>query len=910
MASNVVSASRLILVSACAAVLVAPGARASDPATRRQVMSAHLDHVLGWDGTGVVIGQVEPDIPHAHANVPFTARAGDVADPYAANSSSRHALEVAGIMVSNHATNRGMAPGARLFSDAYGNNGLGGFDDNSIDAFRWQSTIAPVARVVNASYGLKFADGTSQPTTTTSKITLGLDYLAQQTGYLLVKSSGNAGYLQGNPNVTRPGDSFSGLAVGSAVNPDGMAGVNASFQGPVSQRWNRLAGFSSYGTTAGIMKPDLVGPGAYRDTAAGLTDEGVLMADDANAFTHPVGNGIGRVGTSYAAPHVSGIAAQLIQGNIALNERALRAALLTGSDKTFRRKDDTPWAAGANGLDPQIGAGFVNAWDAASVAVPALQRDPNGQLAKRSLVSGTLAGGGATSTILTLNGTSESTRVVATVAWDRNITKAGGAAPADTYTVDATQGRFDILLNGPGGTQVISQANAGVTHLNFVVDQPGNYTLQVRNAGNNPVGAGQPYSVAYAVSAPNITPVNQRGVYFTVRDQVHRVMGAGADLVTEGKSLTGVRAQSTGEALGLQAGVESNIYVSNMDGSNGIAFLGDPTFGLTTTPNALDDHIGDISFGKDNIKATLTGGAGLYFSVDSYATGRPFQNAGGPNVIYDEAAVVNEAAGDIFFTTANPGVAAGLNQNSPATRNRPDAQLLGNGGGFGTIVNADSAAAGLVGPRTAFNEDDVTGLEGMSFTETVYTAPDPARPFTRDNLVFFTLDRDSVTNERGKVLVARTDQVGAYKVFATPAQLGLLPGDSIDGLCVQLLSGQFDAQGFPIFDPMKDLILFSVDRDSLGVAGTPLSRESTQGEVAGDLFLNGLTAGTNRLYMEASELGLLEVGFDGTAFGNNYNWLSDNLDALDLQDLRVVIPEPTSLCLIVGALALARRQRR
>ena len=140
---------------------------------------------------------------------------------------------------------------------------------------------------------------------------------------------------------------------------------------------------------------------------------------------------------------------------------------------------------------------------------PRLQRDPNGNLAKRGLNNGTLAGG-STSTILTLNGTSASTRVVATVAWDRNITKGGGAAPADTYTVDATQGKFDILLNGPGGTQVISQATAGVTHLNFVVDQPGNYALQVRNAGNNPANAGQPFSVAYAVSAPMLRPPRRR----------------------------------------------------------------------------------------------------------------------------------------------------------------------------------------------------------------------------------------------------------------------------------------------------------------------------------------------------------------------------------------------------------------
>ena len=114
--TSFVSAScRLLLLTAVAAVSIAPMVRGSDPATRRQVMSAHMEYALGWDGTGVVIGQVEPDLPHAHANVPFIGRLGDVASPYAATSGSRHALEVAGVMISNDPVNRGMAP-ARGFS--------------------------------------------------------------------------------------------------------------------------------------------------------------------------------------------------------------------------------------------------------------------------------------------------------------------------------------------------------------------------------------------------------------------------------------------------------------------------------------------------------------------------------------------------------------------------------------------------------------------------------------------------------------------------------------------------------------------------------------------------------------------------------------------------------------------------
>ena len=89
---------------------------------------------------------------------------------------------------------------------------------------------------MNASFGFRVGNNAA-PSTALSKSSLGLDYLAIQTGYLLVKSAGNQAYTEGNPNVTPPGDSFNGLSVGASVNPDGMAGVNSSFQGPAPQRW-------------------------------------------------------------------------------------------------------------------------------------------------------------------------------------------------------------------------------------------------------------------------------------------------------------------------------------------------------------------------------------------------------------------------------------------------------------------------------------------------------------------------------------------------------------------------------------------------------------------------------------------------------------------------------------------------
>jgi hypothetical protein len=235
--------------------------------------------------------------------------------------------------------------------------------------------------------------------------------------------------------------------------------------------------------------------------------------------------------------------------------------------------------------------------------------------------------------------------------------------------------------------------------------------------------------------------------------------------------------------------------------------------------------------------------------------------------------------------------------NNAKTKNAPNPDFLRPvGNDTRNFTYADSYYMGLVGGRVADHEDDVTGLEGLGHNvfDSSYKV--------KDGLYFFTLDRGSPSGHLGEILVAREDMPGQFRVFTTPAQLGLNNTDNIDGLCVQLL-GDLGADGWPVYDPARDLILFSVDRDSTGVAGSALRTESEQGEVPGDLFFASVSPG-NMLFLEATDLGLQEF-----ALGTSRNWLSDNLDAIDIPDL---VPEPTfgaTFAAVMLACVISRKKR-
>ncbi|MGH7176080.1 MAG: S8 family peptidase, partial [Tepidisphaeraceae bacterium] len=403
-------------------------------------------------------------------------------------------------MISRDGTFPGMAPAALLFSDGMNDNALPTNDDNWLDGIRWMMTNS--TRVINASANL--GDVAAE----NSKSSLGTDWLITQAradggDFLFVKSAGN----RGTNTVSEPGLFYNGLTVGAVTNEDYQAGTRAN-QGPVDRRWNVVANYSQYGGSANVSKPEIVAPGSRVDTDT--AEVGFVMAHNAPANSYSSNAGAAFVGTSYAAPHVAGIAAQLYQQAPNTNHRLMKAVLMNSADKTVRgcqhetpprphgifyRELDPAWAAGNHGLDQYSGAGMIDAWAATGNLLAA-----GGQMGTGT---GSLAHDAADPADVATIDVDVDTRIVATVVWDRQVTRTppGGGNPItdETFAPDANQPHFQIAYAG-GESFTQNTAGGSVQHINKIVSTPGEYKIQVKNNG---AVAGD-YAVAWAVSPKDV----------------------------------------------------------------------------------------------------------------------------------------------------------------------------------------------------------------------------------------------------------------------------------------------------------------------------------------------------------------------------------------------------------------------
>lgn len=176
------------------------------------------------------------------------------------------------------------------------------------------------------------------------------------------------------------------------------------------------------------------------------------------------------------------------------------------------------------------------------------------------------------------------------------------------------------------------------------------------------------------------------------------------------------------------------------------------------------------------------------------------------------------------------------------------------------------------------------------------------------------------------VLVSNQD--GTFSVYATAEQLGLttliaaILGDPLTGLGasperIDRTLNNLDAlvvyddgllvNGLPFFDPLTDIILFSLDQSSALVQNRDLNIGSLLNPniLAGDVLISGPAGGLPGIFLTAEELGLF-VAFQDNLAGQSTRVYSDELDALDVE----VIPEPGTMALLgLGGLALLRRRK-
>lgn len=178
-----------------------------------------------------------------------------------------------------------------------------------------------------------------------------LDTLIHETGVTFVKSAGNVGTSTGH--ITSPGKALNAITVGNADT------INSSIFTAKSSPYAMHAS-SSYNHESYLPnKPDIVAPGTRIRVVQSTTETSNFYYS----------NGAESTGTSFAAPIVTGIVAQMQQAGVLGFKRwpgLVKSVLATSADSSKIRTSTSSPADSANGLNgawlwKKSGVGLVNA---------------------------------------------------------------------------------------------------------------------------------------------------------------------------------------------------------------------------------------------------------------------------------------------------------------------------------------------------------------------------------------------------------------------------------------------------------------------------------------------------------------------------------------------------------------------
>ena len=261
---------------------------------------AYTRDTSGFNGMGVRIGQIEsgrPETGISELSSTSITRGGT-------NNNTPHASLVAAIM----AGKTGMAPKAQLYCTTV---------DNFYANAEW--LISSNVTVINRS-------NSGSNNGTYDNVAKWVDHIINQHNVSWVQTPGNSGP---DAYVCSPGNAYNVITVGS-INDRGTVSVND----------DTYVTSSNYKIGSGMpSKPDVVAPGSGFSVTGGETMSG----------------------TSFAAPHVTGMIAQMQSFTPALKLRpdAIKAAVLASCD----RKES---GESMNGITAKEGSGVINAINAAN----------------------------------------------------------------------------------------------------------------------------------------------------------------------------------------------------------------------------------------------------------------------------------------------------------------------------------------------------------------------------------------------------------------------------------------------------------------------------------------------------------------------------------------------------------------
>ncbi|MBN2477294.1 MAG: S8 family serine peptidase [Pirellulales bacterium] len=404
-------------------------------------------------GAGVNVGVLN-DWIDAHPNLNLAGNGGS-------GPATAHATEVAGVINSNHPIYRGAAPGA----DLYGYS-VSTWTD-TFDGSEW--LVNQGATIITYPFGWALEgdllDGSSWETRH-------LDFLARDQNVLFAVA-GN----QGSGGYPLPSDSFNGMTVNATVMTD-------------SGRYDQVAGWNYFDEVPvdGRRKPDLVAPGGY---------EYWPERHPESIYTTTLGGGFENVsGTSFAAPHVAGVAALLTEyghaNSLSTHHNVLRSVLINSADKTTRDSSGNDWLQSDAffdeyvPLDDELGAGQLDA-AAAFRQYRAGENDP-GTVSRIGWDLHTITGEGSVDHYLFPKQLLGGSYVTATLTWDRRVTLENdqdGDGEFDWYDTDSLSAHdlddLDINLYDGNGDPVWGSWSSvdNVEHIHWQVPESGTYFLGV-----------------------------------------------------------------------------------------------------------------------------------------------------------------------------------------------------------------------------------------------------------------------------------------------------------------------------------------------------------------------------------------------------------------------------------------------
>jgi hypothetical protein len=919
---------------------------------------------FGLLGTGVNIGQVEPGRPgdpqvmtpapapelnHNFVNPGGAAVGvadGNVSPPAAAtpanlNRLDSHATEVAGVMNSQNPANaaalinRGVAPGAILFSSAYVNPAGAFFQQNNVVlGTEWVlGQGGATVPVINYSFGepinedfngngvldagedvntdgmLTLTNAFYQPGGNARRdgMNLAALYLDWRTNNRQVAGPPAAvqaadvlfvmaGPEQGPPSNSTPDDAYNNIVVGMTqrraaggrfdqIHPGQLlnqplaqgAGVGTPVRNKIdlvapggnlvlpvpggaftvdtftdtnaNGLWNTVFvdNNGSGGFDANEPYIDLDGSNTYNAATEpfidanfdGIRNEGA-GADYYTNATEAINDNDGNLiinlqttGTSFAAPHVAGVAAMLHQrgvaqgANYSTHHLVKKATLMNSASKhvlnqagtaswTTRYENgvtpppnpNTP-ASTVQSLDSQIGTGQLNA-----VAALRQYQAATGNTARSDMgVNLNTVNPNANSGNIPLAGGQQLKRgslVTATLAWDRTVAlTAAGANLTAVGSYNATApSNLDLQLVNTATNAVVFQANSTVDnaeHIYFNVPADGNYALRVvNNSGGNPVQYGLTWSagtsdgIAFSVDGginslgqpiagrgpAGARPANPaEGLFAPFGDNpypndVNALGTAGAGFFpTEGEIFTSSQNGTNMQRISGALGTKSRVGPHNAAPAAETLLGTSPRGVLGLVPN---DNVNSLSWGYDgtSLLGLFDTTSALLFSVDTASVGAP-----GTNVNHQATLA---GIGPAPVNPLPDNVAGG----DPGGEAAGDIYVSPRFGPFGKYLSLNTAPVaprnknnllidegdlGLQAPQNrgglnTVGEDDLDALE---MTSPLFVDQDGDG--MHGDQVFFTLDQFSPTITGGGAGFAVEDVLVSSPADANDAQFNLNP---------------------------------------------------------------------------------------------------------------------------------------